>query len=233
VNMETPSNLTAEQQALAHYMSGVSEEAYCAGWLSGLEFALWEAVLGQCDTFGGVPMHETRAHRLRELARSCGGWIVFDESRGRTWLPLAEWEARFAEWQARKGDSVPKAVPSAPPTEWDSTLADRVPLVVERVGFLKGELRLYLQPAAAAGPCYVLQLEEVAAFYDRLPRGTVVRMSHSLEHGSFGWWLPPGDPHHQVKVATVTPEPAGCFLALARRVVYRLAERDEALNWPG
>ncbi len=116
--------------------------------------------------------------------------------------------------------------------KWDASLAERVPLLVERVGFRQGELRVFFRPIAAAGPRYVLQLEGVASFYDSLPRGAEVRISDWPRHGSFGWWLPADDPHHSVKVTAVGAG-SGFFLALARRVVYRVADEPEALNWPG
>ena len=115
---------------------------------------------------------------------------------------------------------------------WSASLAERVPLLVSRVGFQQGELRLYLHPVAAAAPHYVLQLEEVASFFDRLPRGAEVRITDWPEHGSFGWWLPGDDPHHSVMITAVGAE-AGFFLALARRVVYRVGGESEAVNWPG
>ena len=102
--MDTPSHLTAEQRALAHYMSGLSEEAYCAGWMSGLEYALWEVVLGRRREYGGLPIEETQRNELRELSRRCGGWIVFDDAKGETWLPLDAWKARFAEWESGETD---------------------------------------------------------------------------------------------------------------------------------
>src|SRR4051794_40454556 len=115
---------------------------------------------------------------------------------------------------------------------WHPNLAEQSPLLVGRLGFRKGELRLYFQPAASAKTHYVIQLEEVAAFYDTLPRGQEVRISDRPEHGSFGWWLPADDPHHSVQV-TAAAGGGGFFLALARRVVYRIAGLAEASNWPG
>ena len=35
-------DLTPPQRQLADFMSDLSENAYCAGWMSGLEYALWE-----------------------------------------------------------------------------------------------------------------------------------------------------------------------------------------------
>ena len=77
-------------------MSDLSEEAYYAGWMDGLEYALWEAVLGVRREYGRLALTETHRARLRELSNSCGGWIVFDEATEETWLPLEEWEKRFS-----------------------------------------------------------------------------------------------------------------------------------------
>ncbi len=95
------SKLTPKQRALADYMSDLSEEAYCAGWMSGLEYALWEAVLGRKGAFGRVLFGPEKVGRLKDLAQGCGGWIIFDETSGETWLPMSEWEQRFAEWKSR------------------------------------------------------------------------------------------------------------------------------------
>ena len=40
-------DLTPEQRALAELMEELSEQAYCATWMSTLEVALWEMVLGR------------------------------------------------------------------------------------------------------------------------------------------------------------------------------------------
>jgi hypothetical protein len=39
-------DLTPAQLELAEYMSDLSEEAYCAGWMRDLEYALWDAAYG-------------------------------------------------------------------------------------------------------------------------------------------------------------------------------------------
>jgi hypothetical protein len=111
-------------------------------------------------------------------------------------------------------------------------IARKHPLFLRRIGFLRGELRVFLSSNSPGSPTYVIQLEEVASFFDNLQRGAEVRISDWPEHGSFGWWLPADDPHHSVKVSGVG-EGAGFFLGLARRVQYRIADDDEANNWPG
>jgi hypothetical protein len=115
---------------------------------------------------------------------------------------------------------------------WSPSLAEQRPLLVTRLGFLRGEVRIYLRPLLAADPVYVLQLEEVAAFHDNLPRGAEVRISDRPSPGSFGWWLPSDEPHHEIRIHATGPG-SGFFLGLARRSVYRIADESEAINWPG
>ena len=93
-------DLTTEQSSLARYMSELSEKAYYAGWMSGLEYALWQLVLGQRDDYGHVTFSPEDAGVLRRLSQACGGWIVFDDAKEETWVPPAEWERRFSDWQA-------------------------------------------------------------------------------------------------------------------------------------
>jgi hypothetical protein len=89
-------DLTKDQRLLADFMSDLSEEAYYAGWMRDLEYALWEAVLGVRRKYGRLELTEAHRMRLRELSDGCGGWIVFDDNTEETWLPRAEWEERFS-----------------------------------------------------------------------------------------------------------------------------------------
>src|SRR5262245_61192280 len=89
-------DLNREQLALAKYMSALSEEAYCAGWMEGLEVALWQAVLGHRVAYGRVEFDDASLAKLRFLAERCGGWIAFDDDREEIWLSLTDWERRFS-----------------------------------------------------------------------------------------------------------------------------------------
>lgn len=89
-------DLTTDQRRLADFMSDLSEQAYYASWMEGLEYALWEALVGPRREYGRLEFSEAHRTRLRELSDSCGGWIVFDDDNEETWLPRAEWEKRFS-----------------------------------------------------------------------------------------------------------------------------------------
>ena len=93
-------DLSPEQVELADYMSELSEEAYSAAWMEGLEYALWEAAIGQRAQYGRLTFSQEKRTKLRELSDACGGWIVFGEPSEETWVPAAEWERLFNLWAA-------------------------------------------------------------------------------------------------------------------------------------
>ena len=58
-------------------MTGLSEEGFCAGWMTGLEYALWQIPSGA--HYGMVKISENVATLLRLLAEEAGGWWYWDE----------------------------------------------------------------------------------------------------------------------------------------------------------
>lgn len=53
-------------------MTGISEENWCAGWMSGLEYSLWEVKPG--TEYGQGAITERQATLLRLLSEECDGW---------------------------------------------------------------------------------------------------------------------------------------------------------------
>jgi hypothetical protein len=88
-------DLTPTQRALAERMSEISEDTYCAGWLVDLEYELWQILIGGQGTFSGM-VSELEIQQLRELSDACGGWIVYDDDRAETFVPLTQWLTMFA-----------------------------------------------------------------------------------------------------------------------------------------
>ncbi len=80
---------------LEQYMSELSEEAYCAGWMTGLEYALWNAVINGPRDYGRLPITDAHISKLKELSNRCGGWIVFDDETEETFIPLQEWQQKY------------------------------------------------------------------------------------------------------------------------------------------
>jgi hypothetical protein len=84
-------DLTCDQRALANAMSEISEAAYCAGWMDGLEYALWHLLTTGQTRYGRSKVTSEELARLRSLSESCAGWIIYDEQKDETFVPLDEW----------------------------------------------------------------------------------------------------------------------------------------------
>jgi hypothetical protein len=81
---------------LQRLMSDISEEYYCAGWLTGLEFELWAMVQGGKRAFGMSEVTESEVAQLKQLSEQCGGWWYFNDEDGETFITLEDWKARTA-----------------------------------------------------------------------------------------------------------------------------------------
>jgi len=120
-------HLQAEQHALARYMSYLSEEAYSARWKRGLEYALWEVVLGERRGYGRASFSDQHAAGMRCLAEASGGWIVFDDEHSETGVSRSEWQARFQEWQSKPADEETR--PPASPLQGSNAPYSRAELL--------------------------------------------------------------------------------------------------------
>jgi hypothetical protein len=93
--------LTPEARELAEYMSQISEDAWCAGWMHGVEVSLWDIVVNGPREYGAIFITTDQVNRIRDLADAAGGWIVFDEEEEETFVPMAEWIRRFDSLASR------------------------------------------------------------------------------------------------------------------------------------
>lgn len=89
-------DLDVQQRELAEYMSQLSELAYSASWMDGLEVALWEALEERRTVYGRLTFSAQQLGHLRELSARCGGWIVFDNEQEELFVPLAVWRTEAA-----------------------------------------------------------------------------------------------------------------------------------------
>lgn len=93
--------MSHEEKALADYMSNLSEQSYCAGWMDGLEYVLWSAVVNGPREYGFLEITDQHVARLKELSKACGGWIIFDDERGETFVPIDAWLRLYETNQSR------------------------------------------------------------------------------------------------------------------------------------
>lgn len=92
-----------KQRALYHLMSDISEDHYCAGWMEGNEFALWEMVANPeaSRIYGMSEVPAARIEELRAISAEVGGWICWFDDQTDPNLPIHEWGAAFVpmdEW---------------------------------------------------------------------------------------------------------------------------------------
>lgn len=97
------SNLNEAQNELFEFMSDLSEEAWCAGWMSENEYWLWAIVVGNAVEWGRLDIAVSQVDRLRALSRRVGGWIEYvgddtipREQWGERFVPMNDWLAQYA-----------------------------------------------------------------------------------------------------------------------------------------
>jgi len=87
---------------LLEVMEELSENHWAAGWLTDLEFSLWQLAHG--DPSGiGTPWRTSAfdGAELRRLSDACGGWWAWDDAiHDARFVPIGEWRARV---EARAG----------------------------------------------------------------------------------------------------------------------------------
>lgn len=84
--------------AFQEYMSDISEEQYCAGWLIGLEYRLWSIVIGDTNgntQFGLFKLTTRQIATLTEFSVVCLGWMMSWDR----YVPMDDWrKVASGEW---------------------------------------------------------------------------------------------------------------------------------------
>ena len=87
--------LSRDQRSLAEEMSRISERAYSAAWMEGLEHFLWAAVLGGDRHYGRYIISENEISRLEELSHLCSGWIRYDTQDEEVFASATDWQEKY------------------------------------------------------------------------------------------------------------------------------------------
>ena len=93
--------MTAQQRELYELMSDISEDCYCAGWMTGLEFAIWGALQDGDRRYGMGEMDAEQLEGCRALANELDGWVIWVDDDDVPGLPNEQWGPRFvpmARW---------------------------------------------------------------------------------------------------------------------------------------
>ena len=82
-------------------MSDISEDYWCAGWITSNELMLWRAITTDDATFGPFDgnLTERELTALKRLSEPAGGWFAWgadeDGDIGAQFVPMAEWVERY------------------------------------------------------------------------------------------------------------------------------------------
>lgn len=95
---------TPEARALYDYMSGLSKDCYCAGWMEGTEAACWEAMQDGGTRWGMTGITAEEAAELKRLSDVAGGWWHWpNDALDPVFLSIPEWEAAYERvWSWRR-----------------------------------------------------------------------------------------------------------------------------------
>ena len=95
-NLEIMINdLNKEQEILANFMSLISERCYRAGWMKGLEYALWNAVLHGERNYGHDSITLKDIENLKLLSSKAKSWIYFNDDFEESAIDLNSWKEKF------------------------------------------------------------------------------------------------------------------------------------------
>lgn len=119
----------AAEAGLLALMAGISEELWCAGWLTDLEFDLWAMMTGAREDrgYGMGVVSDRQIELLRLLSEEAGGWWT---NCGEEFVNLEKWRVTVAE---RK-----------------EAAAQRI---VREKQTHRSDCAIYNEPALPAGPC--------------------------------------------------------------------------------
>ena len=88
-------SFSEQQIELYELMSEISEDCYCAGWMMGLEYAIWGALQDGDLRYGMGEMDAASLMRCRALSLTLGGWIVWVDDDTDPSLTHEHWGPRF------------------------------------------------------------------------------------------------------------------------------------------
>ena len=95
----------AASTVLAEMISDISEALYSAAWVSGIEFALWDAMQDERSSkgmaFGLGFIKAEQFVELKRLSDLCEGWVIWDISPEKQHVPMEQWEHLFFEWKKK------------------------------------------------------------------------------------------------------------------------------------
>jgi hypothetical protein len=98
--MITEQDFNAKHHELYQLMSDISEDCYCAGWITENEYGIWAALQTGDRTYGMSEMNPDQLKRCGELAQELDGWIIWLDDYTDPTLPSEKLGPRFVSMGA-------------------------------------------------------------------------------------------------------------------------------------
>jgi hypothetical protein len=83
-----------KQKLLYDLMSEISEEHWCAGWMAGNEYSIWESITTGELYYGTDNIDLALINKIKDLSQELNGWIVWDNDSK---VPVEKWGPYFIE----------------------------------------------------------------------------------------------------------------------------------------
>jgi hypothetical protein len=88
-------DLHPDERQLENLMSDISERCHFAGWMTDLEYVLWDAVINGPRKYGHSIITQYDIDDLVNLSKVCKAWIYFDDETEETAINLDTWKLMF------------------------------------------------------------------------------------------------------------------------------------------
>lgn len=142
-----------DERKLYELMSDISEDCWCAGWMHGNEFALWDAITTGDLNYGMGEIDRVDLAQVAALAVGCGRWIIWrDDDDGLDKNDASEWGAysiSLKDWFERCDGRATSPAPGRRPDDVPIPLsADMAQLMANLgLGYLQQHAPERLKPA--------------------------------------------------------------------------------------
>lgn len=90
-------HLTDAQWDLSDRMSAICEDSYCAGWLGGCEYDIWQALHHEDPWAPNRSMNPRLLRLCQKLSTEIGGWMYWAD--GPQFAPMAQWLEMVEAWR--------------------------------------------------------------------------------------------------------------------------------------
>jgi hypothetical protein len=149
--LKQEAEFTDAEHKLYDLMSEISEDCWCAQWMCGNEFALWDAIADGDLKYGQSEIDRALLSQVAALSVKTGKWIIWrDDHDGLDPHDVSEWgpyAISLADWKQRLAATHPSPIPAQTPDEAQEVrylLNNALPVLTREYPSLAGEVRKFL-----------------------------------------------------------------------------------------